>query len=72
MTSINDITKQVEDSPVKKKRVPKPVVLSHSDKLRQPSLKDYEEWMILRTQDLNIENLEGLNIIIVLILNILL
>lgn len=61
MVSINDMTNKIEDYPVKKTRVQDPAtILSRSDKLKQPSLKDYEEWMRIRAKNLNVDHLEGL------------
>lgn len=56
MVSINDLTNKIEDSPVKKT----PLLL-HSDKLKQPSLNDYEEWMRRRAKNLNIDCMKGSN-----------
>ena len=61
MVSINDLTSKIGDSPVKKTAIPETTTISsRSDKLKQPSLKDYEEWMKMRANDLNIDHLKGL------------
>ena len=61
MESINDLTSKIEDSPVKMTRVQDPATISsRSDKLKQPSLKDYEEWMRVKAKDLNMNHLKGL------------
>lgn len=63
MESINDLTSKMEDSPVKMTRVQDPATISsRSDRLKQPSLKDYEEWMRVKAKDLNMNHLKGLKV----------